>query len=82
MMSTLWERMNFRDINAAQQCSDCKHRTVLRCKAFPDGIPKELLNGRWDHREPYPGDNGFLYEPSDPMKPYPAPYAKNKIEKQ
>jgi hypothetical protein len=36
---------------------------VLCCKAFPSGIPDEILQGEHDHREPYSGDNGILYEP-------------------
>ena len=38
------------------------------CKAFPDGIPKELFlkdefKGETAHTEPFPGDNGIQYEP-------------------
>ena len=48
------------------QCGGCAHRIndgrqPTACKAFPDGIPEELLN-RNDHTYPYPGDNGILFE--------------------
>ena len=33
------------------------------CRAFPDAIPAPLLEGRIDHREPYPGDRGIRFEP-------------------
>jgi hypothetical protein len=33
------------------------------CSAFPDGIPAEILDGGFDHREPYPGDGGIRYRP-------------------
>lgn len=52
-------------------CLDCKHlgATVdgrMRCAAFPDGIPKPILLARANHRQPYPGDRGILFEPAPP----------------
>ena len=32
------------------------------CKAFPNGIPEEILNGSHDHRKPFKGDNGIRYK--------------------
>jgi hypothetical protein len=32
------------------------------CAAFPDRIPHEVFPGQFDHRQPYPGDNGIRFE--------------------
>jgi len=46
------------------QCFFCKQYTEkLRCKAFPKGIPKEILLGKHDHTKPFKGDNGIRFEP-------------------
>lgn len=44
-------------------CYTCKHYTGnMRCKAF-DKIPDDILIGKNDHRQAYPGDKGIRYEP-------------------
>lgn len=46
----------------ATLCIACVHRHGADCTAFPDGIPEEILFEGFDHREPYPGDNGVRFE--------------------
>lgn len=48
----------------SEQCLSCTHinDVPLSCKAFPEGIPGEILDGDFDHTVPYDGDNGVQYE--------------------
>lgn len=47
------------------QCENCKHYlSGLRCVAFPDGIPDDILSGEFDHTQPHEDDNGIQYTPS------------------
>jgi hypothetical protein len=55
-------------------CPFCIHYAntpALRCQAFPEGIPREVLDGENDHRDPIPGDGGKRYTPEgfDPILP-------------
>jgi hypothetical protein len=52
------------------QCEVCAHYRHAKydpwrlcCDAFPDGIPREIRIEQHDHRKPFPGDNGILFEP-------------------
>ncbi|NSW84254.1 MAG: hypothetical protein HPY90_13460 [Syntrophothermus sp.] len=53
-----------------EQCARCKHLSLhsaedgvgSKCTAFKR-IPREILEGRFDHRNPYPGDGGIRFEP-------------------
>lgn len=46
-----------------QLCNLCKHYLFdLKCTAFPEGIPMEILKGENDHSKPFPqqfNDNVF-----------------------
>jgi hypothetical protein len=47
------------------QCIDCEHRDekdIVRCLAYPTGIPKEILLNEVDHTKPYVGDHGIQFK--------------------
>ena len=50
-------------------CIGCRHydRTApgpgIRCAAFPGGVPDEIFESQADHREPFQGDQGILFDP-------------------
>lgn len=46
------------------QCVMCaNYKGESKCKAFPKGIPAEIITGEFVHDEPYKGDNGIMFEP-------------------
>jgi hypothetical protein len=48
---------------SAPECHRCKHYGGdMTCLAFPDGIPDAIMGQVVLHREPYPGDNGVVFE--------------------
>ena len=59
-------------------CISCKHYHYARnrnrmpdtrtCKAFPDGIPKQVYYMEHDHRQPFKGDRGIVYEENPDWK--------------
>ena len=48
-------------------CIGCKFLEIqldaFSCKAFPRGIPEEILTGEHDHTKPFKDDNGIRFEP-------------------
>jgi len=54
-----------------EQCARCRHWSNeppadyigSKCKAFPRRIPREILEGKFDHSLPFPGDGGVRFEP-------------------
>ena len=47
-------------------CFECKNKLKgYICKAYPNCIPDAILFGDADHTEPYAGDNGIQFEPTD-----------------
>ncbi len=50
---------------AGEQCERCIYRLQheLACVAFPWGIPADIREDRFDHRQAYPGDGGFRFVP-------------------
>jgi hypothetical protein len=51
------------------QCIRCRNlNDYLKCKAFPKGIPEEILTGEHDHIKPFKGDGGIRFEPIKVLK--------------
>jgi hypothetical protein len=51
------------DTMAAPQCIKCsRYSGDHTCEAFPCGIPDEIFLGAYDHRRPYPGDDGIRFD--------------------
>ena len=50
-------------------CYSCKNflkkdeGLYFNCKAFPKGIPIEIIEGENNHKKPFKGDNGIQFEP-------------------
>jgi len=50
-------------------CLECIHKLprkrgdkALKCDAFKNGIPFEIIAGEYDHTKPYKGDHGIQFE--------------------
>jgi len=46
------------------QCLQCVHfEGGTICRAYLQGIPDIIWDGTHDHRQPYKGDNGIVFQP-------------------
>jgi len=55
-------------ISAFSFCIYCKNLVSMtdgECKGFTTFIPDDIWKGNNDHTQPYRGDNGIMYEPSE-----------------
>ena len=53
----------------AHYCLTCRHYLGgWRCKAYPNGILREIRDGRLLHFRELPGDQGYRYEPAPEVK--------------
>ena len=51
-------------------CQRFIHDGKWTCSAFPNGIPREVFNGKNTHQEPIRGDHGLQYK-FDPSSGFP-----------
>ncbi|WP_406278311.1 hypothetical protein [Embleya sp. NBC_00896] len=51
-------------------------RYIAYCSAFSEAIPRSISPGGYDHRRPYPGDNGIMFEMKDGKEKILALYEK------
>lgn len=47
-------------------CAACsRYQAGSTCEAFPQGIPDAIAEGGYDHRQPFAGDHGILFDLGD-----------------
>ena len=55
------------EMQVQPMCLACGHlrrdsEDSHECDAFPEGIPEEIWTNRFDHHDPYPGDQGIRFK--------------------
>ena len=58
-----WQSFNGLDFEEPI-CNNCAHKISggITCKAYPGGIPNEILENDVDHTKSYINDNGIVFE--------------------
>ena len=73
MNRTYFDGIDDRELNRTEVSPFCVFCKLVispvdrTCKAFPNGIPDEIWEGNFDHRKPYSGDHGILFEAKSPI---------------
>lgn len=51
-------------------CCTCLHKHLNKstCDAYPSGIPRLIISGRFNHTIPFEGDHGIHFEPIKPLE--------------
>ena len=50
-------------------CLKCKYlKEKMKCLAFPDGIPNDIISGKVSHKKPHKNDNGIQFEENKTLK--------------
>ena len=72
-------------IGPAPICMICTRRSWLGkkaiCAAFPKGIPGEIWEEGFDHRQAYPGDGGIRFELAEGKDELLRRWVKQNVEK-
>jgi len=50
------------------------------CPAFPDGIPTQIWYGKYDHKNPFPGDHGLQFKSKTPKEDEARDYISRKSQ--
>lgn len=45
------------------RCLNLRDTRLQTCNAFPKGIPDIIWRGDNDHKKPFPGDGGIMFDP-------------------